>query len=278
MRNNFFKDKVAIITGSSQGIGKTLARELLEQGARVVINGRNEEKLFEAQREFQRFGQRVVARQGDVGRPSQAAELIQAAVDTFGRLDILVNNAGLSMKGALADLDPEVYKRVFDANVLGSVNTTVPALPHLRKSKGSVVFISSVAGIRGLPDHSAYSSSKMALRAIAESLRIEEASSGVHIGLMYVGFTENEADKKTFDAHGSLIDVDDRRGLRPQSQTTVARAILRNIRTRRFLSTLSFLGKLLRVMHSVAPKLVEYIFRKSHARQNRGSDQREVNL
>lgn len=269
MHDKSFTNKVAIITGSSQGIGKTLALELLKLGAKVVINGRDERKLQKTLNELKSFEKNVIPVAADIADPNQAAKLITETILRFGKIDILVNNAGLSMKGSLIDLNPEVYKRVFDANIMGSVNTTIPALPYLRKSKGSVVFISSVAGIRGLPGHSAYCSSKMALRAIAESLRIEEAASGIHVGLIYVGFTQNEPEKRTISADGSLIEVDSRANFKPQTQYSVAIAVLRNIRKRRFISTLSKLGKLNRVMQTLSPSLVEKILSTAYSRKER---------
>lgn len=164
-------------------------KELLLCGARVVLNGRNTDRLKATAEELCEFGE-VISIPADISIPCEAAVLIKACIIRYGKLDILVNNAGLSMKGNMADLHPGVYKQVFDANVQGKVNPTLFTLPEIRRQRGSIVFISSVAGIRGLAGHSAYCSSKMALRGIAKSLRIEEAKSGIHVGLIYVGFTK----------------------------------------------------------------------------------------
>ena len=166
--------KVAVITGSSRGIGKSIALELAKQGAYIVLNGRNQSRLESAKLELSQIHNNIVSYCCDVSEISQSNELIKTAIQHFGKLDILINNVGVSMRGDVADLNPEVFKTVFESNVLGSVYPTIPALKELRKTKGSIVFISSLAGIRGLPFLSAYSSSKMALRGIAESIRIEE--------------------------------------------------------------------------------------------------------
>ncbi|HCS19658.1 MAG TPA: hypothetical protein DIW47_03695 [Bacteroidetes bacterium] len=256
MKTDFFINKVAIVTGSSQGIGKAIAKELLLRGARVVLNGRNAERLMAATKELSQFGQ-VFPVPADISIPAEAEILINSCMSHYGKLDILVNNAGLSMKGNMVDLHPDVYRQVFDANVQGKVNPTLFALPEIRKQKGSIVFISSVAGIRGLAGHSAYCSSKMALRGIAESLRIEEAKTGIHVGLIYVGFTQNEESKRTLNAFGELVPVDDRSGFRPQMRTQVAKDVLKNIEKRKFLSTLSWLGKLNKYMNFWLPRLSE---------------------
>ena len=163
------------------------------------------------------------------------------------------------MRGDFSDLNPEVFKTVFETNIFGVVNPSIPALPHIRKSHGSIVFISSLCGIRGLPGLSAYCSSKMALRAIAESIRIEEINSKIHIGLIFVGFTENEHNKKTIAADGSLLTINDRSNFKVQTTTTVAKAILKNIKKRKFRTTLSGIGKLNSFMQAIMPGLVEKI-------------------
>ena len=139
----------------------------------------------------------------DVSNVENSVELINTAISTFGKLDILINNVGVSMRGDLADLNPKVFKKVFESNVYGSVNPTIPALKEIRKTRGSIVFISSLAGIRGLPYLSAYGSSKMALRAIAESIRIEEKAYNIHVDQFLVGITQIEYNKETISSDGS---------------------------------------------------------------------------
>ena len=263
MSTKIFQDKVAIITGSSRGIGKATAIELVKNGASVVLNGRNQERLTQTENDIKALGGNVLAVCGDVSIPTDAQDLIDKTIDTFGKLDILINNAGISMRGDMAELNPEVYKTVFETNVFGVVNLTIPALPHIKKTKGSIVFISSLAGIRGLPGLSAYCSSKMSLRAIAESIRIEEAKAKIHVGLIFVGITEIEFDKETIGADGSLITISDRSKFKVQSTESVANAILKNIRKRKFRTTLTGIGKLNAFMQPLMPGIVERILIRS---------------
>ena len=158
-------DKVVVVTGSSRGIGKAIVIACAQRGAAVVLNGRNQERLESALAEVKTHTPRVHLVCGDVSDPSEGRRLIDETISTFGRLDLLVNNVGVSMRGSVADLQPEVFQSVFASNVFGTVNPTIPAIPELRKTKGSIIFISSLAGIRGLPSLSAYCSSKMSLRA-----------------------------------------------------------------------------------------------------------------
>ena len=266
MNSYILKDKIVLITGSSRGIGKATAKKMVMEGARLVIHGRDPKRLRAVKEELKALGGTVVSFSCDITNPDQAKDLIDYTIGIYGQLDILINNAGVSMRGAFKDLNPIVFKKVFDINVLGVANVSINALPYIKQSHGSLVFISSVAGIRGLPGNSAYSSSKMALKAIAESLRIEEFKSKIHIGLIYVGITEIEKGKKTIGSDGSEKYLKDRSKLKVQSLNSVASSIISNIKKRKYKSTLSILGKLNAVIQSIAPKLVEFILLRSQRR------------
>ncbi len=254
-----FENKITIITGSSRGIGKTTAIEMAEKGAKIVINGRNESRLMKTLKQIKSITPHVIAYKGDVADPLVAKGMVNKTIETFGRLDILINNVGVSMRGNFEDVDPSVFGRVFSTNVLGVVNPTIPAMPYIKESKGSIIFISSLAGIRGLPYLSAYCASKMALRAIAESIRIEEVNSDIHVGLVYVGVTEVEDGKTSIMANGNLGSLPDRSAYKVQSMRSVALSILKNIRKRRFITTLTGIGKLNAFLQSILPGLVEKI-------------------
>lgn len=258
-----FQGKVAVITGSSRGIGKSIAIELAKKGASIVLNGRNKERLLETEIELKKIHANVISFCCDVSNKEASEQLIKTAVDTFGKLDILVNNVGVSMRGKVADLNADVFKTVFESNLFGSVNPTIPAISEIRKTKGSIIFISSLAGIRGLPGLSAYCSSKMALRAVAESIRIEEKENNVHVGLIYVGITQIEHNKETIAADGSKIVLASRDNKKVQTTEYVAKKVLKNISKRSFLTTLTGIGKLNKFMQARFPLLVEKIILKN---------------
>lgn len=260
---NKYKGKVAIITGSSRGIGKAIALKLANEGVSIVLNGRNQERLDEAKIEVEKITPNVITYRCDVSDSVASENLIKAAINKFGRLDILVNNVGVSNRGTVEESKPEVFKRVFESNVLGSVNPTIPALPHLKKNKGSLIFISSLAGIRGLPNLGAYCSSKMALRAIAESIRIEEYESKMHVGLIYVGITEIEHKKESIAADGKPVVLQDRGDKKVQSMEYVSKKVFQNIKKRKFITTLSTIGKLNAFLQPRLPWLVEKIIIKA---------------
>lgn len=254
-----FQDKVILITGSSSGIGKATAIELSKLGASVVLNGRNNDKLLKVEEQIRSCGGKVASYCCDISNPIFSKNLLDFTLKSFGKLDVLINNAGVSMRGNFSELNPKVFKSVFDINVLGAVNVSIPALEYIKQTQGSIVFISSVAGIRGLPNNSAYSSSKMALRAIAESIRIEESNSNIHVGLVFVGITEIEKDKMTIGADGSPVSLQYRSGSKAQSLIQVANSIIKNIEKRKFRTTLTRLGKINAFLQPIVPDLVERI-------------------
>jgi short-subunit dehydrogenase len=253
---SYFKNKTAIVTGSGMGIGKAIALELCKAGANVVLNGRNAERLEKTHQEFLQKGYSVVAVRGDVTKISDCEAVVQKAIDTFGQIDMLITNAGISMRERFDSLQPEVFSQIIESNINGSAFPAFKALPFIKKTKGSIVFISSAAGMIGLPTASAYSAGKMALTALAQSLKIELASSGVHIGIVHVGFTQNDVEKRVLNATGELIPVAERPAYLQQTQEQVAKAVLSTIRKRKFKVILSLVGKINAFAVKFFPSLV----------------------
>lgn len=185
--NDYYKDKVVVVTGGTDGIGRALVDILLRMGAKVATCGRNHDKLYALQAAHpSAFLHTQVA---DVSIEAECLRFIESTVEVFERIDILVNNAGISMRGLFKDLDTSVIKKVMDINFFGTVYTTKAALPWLIKSKGTVVGISSIAGYRGLPGRTGYSSSKFALQGFLECLMTELKDDGVHVMWVSPGFT-----------------------------------------------------------------------------------------
>ncbi|SFG89074.1 SDR family oxidoreductase [Pedobacter insulae] len=185
-----FKNKVVIITGASSGIGKALAEELAQRGANLVLGARQYVTLCEITADLEaKYAIKAVAVQADVSREEDCEQLIKQTVTTFGRVDVLINNAGLSMRALFKDLDLAVIRNLMDVNFWGSVYCTKYALPEILKTQGSIVAISSIAGYRGLPGRTGYSSSKFAMNGFMEALRTELLKTGVHVMVACPGFT-----------------------------------------------------------------------------------------
>lgn len=244
MKKPLFQNKVAIITGSSRGIGRATAFELVKEGVNVVLNGRNSPALEKAVNAMPKQGGRVLPVQADVTSIDDCSDLINRTLDHFGGIDIFIANAGIAMRGRFEALNPDVFRNTINLNVLGSIYSAQLALPHLRKSKGSLLFISTVAGLRGLPNISIYGASKMCLTGIAESLAFELQDTGVHVGIVYVGFTRNDAGKKILGEDGNLISLGPRNTGFVQSQEETARGIIQALTKKKHRTVLSPLGKL----------------------------------
>jgi len=263
MEQKRFLNKVAIVTGSSRGIGSAIALALGEEGAKIVLNGRDEVRLQEVQSELKSKGIDVIYCQGDVSDANQAQALIDFALLSFGQIDILINNVGISSRGYLAELHPSVVEQVFRSNVFGTIFPTQMALKALRQTKGSVVFISSLAAIHGLPGLSPYSASKMALTSFVESLRIEEHAHKVHIGHLQVAMTEIVHNKEVVAADGSKQVLAARQTGKVLTMQEVAADCLNLLAQRKYRNTQTLLGKMNRILNSISPLIVEFILRKN---------------
>jgi short-subunit dehydrogenase len=263
MAKKRFLNKVAIVTGSSRGIGSAIANALAQEGARIVLNGRDEERLIQLQVELQNQGVQTVYFKGDVSDANQAQALIDFALQSYGQIDILINNVGISSRGYLAELHPSVVEQVFRSNVFGTIFPTQMALKALRQTQGSVVFISSLAAIHGLPGLSPYSASKMALTSFVESLRIEEHAHNVHIGHLQVAMTEIVHNKEVVVADGSKQILAARQKGKVLTMQEVAADCLNLLAQRKYRNTQTLLGKMNRILNSISPLIVEFILRKN---------------
>lgn len=237
----FFQGKVVIVTGSSRGIGRETARLALQWGARVVLNGRDAISV-ERTRQALGGGERLLAVPGDLARPERAQALVARTLEAWGTLDAVILNAGLSMRGAFAELSDTTIQTMVDANLLSAVWTARAAIPALRESRGSLLFVSSLAAIRGFPGVSLYSATKMALTGLQQSLRTEEGPRGVAVGMVHLAFTENDREKSVLAADGHWFH---HRRRWTTTQQQAARCLLRAIRDRRRSVIVTGTGRLL---------------------------------
>ncbi len=257
IRKRLFADRVVLITGSGSGIGRATARAFGEAGAAVMLNGRNEEKLQRTCEELRAAGIRVDYCLADVQREDGCRALAERTLDRFGRLDVVVANASSSQRSEFIRARPEVFRYVLESNILSAAYTAHAVLPALMETRGSLLLVGSLAGLVGLPTSAAYSAGKMALTALAQSLRVELKESGVHIGIAYVGFTRNDPEKRVLDAQGRWVPVAARDSWLQQTQEQVAQALVRMAHRRKERVVLSPLGKALWVLQALSPTLVE---------------------
>ncbi|WP_317173417.1 SDR family oxidoreductase [Hymenobacter armeniacus] len=254
-----FAGRVAIVTGSESGIGRETARLLCEQGAAVVLNGRNAERLEHTRAALAAASHSVASCVADVTDYVSCEELVNTAIEAFGRLDILVTNASISQRAYFADMQPDVFKQVMDSNVYGTVYPLKAALPHLIKAKGSVTFISSISALNGMPSGSAYCAGKAAVANLAHTLRLELAHTGIHFGVVHIGFTQNDPEKRVLAADGQPVPIAHRPPRWQKSQAEVAAIILKHIRRRRQRTVISALGRLIVLVHTYFPRLGDWV-------------------
>lgn len=182
------RDKVVIVTGASSGIGLATAKAFAKEGAKLVLAARSVDNLLEIANELISFTQ-VLAVKTDVSLENDCKNLIEQTIEKFGTIDILVNNAGISMRAMFKDLDLSILKRSMDVNFWGTVYCTKYAIPYLLASKGSVVGVISIAGFKGLPARTGYSSSKFAINGFLDALRVEHLYDGLHVMTFAPGYT-----------------------------------------------------------------------------------------
>jgi len=258
----YFKDKVVFITGSSKGIGKAAALLFGSYGSMVCINGRDIKALEDTFQELSQMRVESLQLPGDVSDSTQCSDMVKKIIDTFGRLDILINNAGIASHGKVRDLTIGAWNRVVGINLMGPVYMSTYALPHIIASKGSILFISTPAGKVGLPGHAAYSVSKMGLTALVEAMQIELRKTGVHAGIIYVGFTENDENKQILYPDGTYKKMPVRK-IRQTGQEVVAKAIVKTLYAKKNSLTMGVVGKLQAFALKYCPFAVKIILQKA---------------
>ena len=187
-----FRNHAVLITGASSGLGAALARELGREGASLVLLGRRRERLEALCAELTNAGVKAAAHVGDVTRRADLDAAVELAVERYGRLDMTVANAGFGVVGTIDTLEVDDYRRQFETNVFGVLETVKASLSELRKAHGRLVLIGSVAGYIATPNASPYAMSKFAVRALALALRPELAPLGVTVTLISPGFIASE--------------------------------------------------------------------------------------
>jgi short-subunit dehydrogenase len=195
-----FQNKIIVITGASSGIGKALALGFLTQGAKVALCARNLGKLQEAFSDIDNNNLLLVA--ADVSQENDCKDFVQAVLEKWGAIDALINNAGISMRALFEEVELDVLRNLMDINFWGTVYMSKYALPSILKSKGIITGISSIAGYRGLPARTGYSSSKFAMQGFLESLRTEMLHTGVHVMWVSPGFTASNIRNTALSASG----------------------------------------------------------------------------
>lgn len=258
--SSYYKDKIVVVTGGTDGIGKAMVAQLLMSGARVATCGRNHDKLYQLQSEFASYP--LVTIVADVSNENDCRRFIERTLKAYGGIDILINNAGISMRALLKDMSVDVLRTVMDINFFGTVYCTKAALQSLIQSKGTIVGVSSIAGYRGLPGRSGYSASKFALQGWLEAIRTELLEDDVHVMWVCPGFTASNI------RHAALTEDGTPQGDTPLEEEKLmpaeeaARHILRAVEKRKRTLVLTLTGKTTILLNKLFPALSDKLTRK----------------
>ncbi|MBS7806862.1 SDR family oxidoreductase [Variovorax sp. PCZ-1] len=255
--------KIIVITGASEGIGAEIARQLAnthKAGVGLVLAARKMDALQAVAAQCAALGAQTLCVRTDVGVREDCVSLVSQTVEKFGRIDALINNAGISAQALFEEVAADKlswYEDVMRVNHWGSVWCTHAALPHVIKSQGSIVAVSSLAGIIGVPGRTAYSASKFAQAGFFEALRAEMKVHGVSVTTAYPGVVLTQIRQHGLNAKGEALGSS---GLKEEGAMTVqacARLIIAGMERREREVVMTGKGKLGRWLKLLAPGSVE---------------------
>ncbi len=194
------KDSVVLITGATAGIGAAIAREIAPDGGALILTGRRQDRLDALKAELRPTGENILCICGDVQDRKFCADVIEQAVDTFGRIDVVINNAGIGHASHLADIDEADFKTVWETNVYGLAWLTQAAVQAMKsqtveshtQKRGQIINVSSIIEDRPMINQVVYSASKAAVNHYSRGLRMELADSGITVSILYPGLTHTE--------------------------------------------------------------------------------------
>jgi short-subunit dehydrogenase len=245
---------VVLVTGASSGIGAACARAFAQEGARVALLARRRERLEALAQEIETAGGAALALLADVSDAAAVHAAVGQTLARWGRIDVLINNAGYGLLGSVEVTTPEEFQRIFAVNVMGAVLTTQATLPTMKAARrGHIINVSSTAGRRGTPQRAAYAITKFGLVAFSEALRGEVREHGIHVTVVYPGFTTTEFQDAEIRKEARLMPLGP-----VHSAERVARAIVRAVRRPRPEVYPYWPARLGAILSVVAPGLVDW--------------------
>ena len=255
-----YAGKVVVVTGASAGIGRAVCRELAPQRPRLVLAARDEARLHAVAEECRARGAEALVAPTDVTVPEQCRTLVERTLARFQALDALVNNAGTSMWARFDEVrDLSVFEALMRVNYLGSVYPTYYALPELKRRRGQIVCVASLAGLTGVPTRTGYAASKHAMIGFFDSLRVELRGTGVSVTVVAPDFVVSEIHRRSLDADGEPLGQTPMQESKIMTTEACARMIVRAMSGRRRLVVGSLRGRVGRWARLVSPALIDRI-------------------
>lgn len=260
-----YSNKTIILTGASEGIGRALALELATDAPNLVLAARNRERLESLAVDCESLGASCLVLPTDVTDETACRELIEKTVEKFGGLDVLINNAGGSMWSRLDKLSSTApLEQLMRLNYLSAAWCSYYALPALKKSRGQIVAVASVAGLTGVPTRTGYCAAKHAMMGFFNSLRIELAAEKVDVTIIAPDFVLSEIHQRALGADGEPLGespLEAKSGVMTSEEC--AALIYKTMAGRKRLLITSLRGKLGRFLAVVAPSVIDRIAAKA---------------
>ncbi len=253
-----------VVTGASSGIGKALCLALAPQRPRLVLAARDAARLEEVAARCREAGAETLVVPTDVTSEDECRRLVRQAVERFGALDVLVNNAGIGMLARFDEVsDLSVYDRLMKVNYLGCVYPTYHALPHLKKSRGQIVVMASLAGLTGVPTRTGYAATKHAVFGFFDSLRIELEGTGVAVTIVAPYFVLSEIHRRAAGPDGKPLGTTPMQEDKIMTAERCAALTVRAMEKRQRLLVTNWRGNLARLVRIFAPSIVDRLALKS---------------
>ncbi|AZA76061.1 SDR family oxidoreductase [Chryseobacterium sp. G0186] len=199
-------NKVVIITGAASGMGEAMAITFAEQGAKVIATDIQAEKLDGLIERIKSTGGEAIGILHDVtDRDTWFEKVIPQAIKAFGKIDVLINNAGISISTPFEEQRDELWKKVFDININGIMLGMQAVLPHMKEKGGSIINISSIAGLRGISGPGAYTASKGSVAAITRGAAVDFGAYNIRVNTISPGYIETPMTEKHFEEYGKYF-------------------------------------------------------------------------
>jgi len=251
-----YTNQVVWITGASSGIGEAIAIEMAKEKAKLVLSARRQEVLEEVAKKCSAFGAECLVLPMDVTDIESIGGNVNKLLEKFGRVDVLINNAGISQRGLTAETDFEVDRRIMEINYFGNIALTKAVLPMmLKQGNGQIVPISSLVGIFGFPQRSAYSASKHALHGFYETMQIEYYNDNLKVNIICPGRIKTDISVNSLTQDGTTYGKMDPGQAKGITAEKCAQIITRAMKKNKRLTVIGGEGKLMVFFKKFIPPL-----------------------
>ena len=258
-----FQGKIVVITGATGGLGTAFAKRFGQAGARLALLDLYPVKLNRAAQGFINQGIDAIGISCDVSDPGRVVTAMTQIIEHFGGLDVLINNAGISARAGFEQTCLTVFHKVMAVNFFGSLYATKAALPSLRRRKGLIITISSLAGVSPLFGRSAYAASKHALHGLFDSLRSELGGTGVGVLLVCPGFTTTGIGAAALDGDGAITRHPQTTAGKLATPREVANQVFAAASRNKRLLVLTTIGRIGRLINKFCPALYNKLMVRS---------------